>query len=1114
MTLARLALQSLRFYWRTQLGVLLGATLAAAILIGSLAVGDSVRHTLEKQALARIGNAQFALVTQDRFFREHLAREIADDLHASVVPLLITQGTVSTPDDKHRANNVQVVGVDGRFFELGGAGTNPLQGAAGDTIALNERLANRLGIGIGEPVVVRMEEPSQVSRDAPLSGEANVTTALRAKVSAVARDTQFGRFSLQANQVPQLTVFIPLKTLQQQLKQPARVNAMLVGASSTGGFASLLDSALRKHFFLADANLELRELPDKTSIELRTERVFLDAPVANPAAQLAGNSFGVLTYFVNELRHGEHTTPYSMVTAVAPLRGNVAPEVLSPIPPGLRDDEIVINSWLADDLAAKAGDGITLKYFILGDNRRIEEKSHTFRVRSVVPMEGVAADPSWMPPFPGMTDSENCRDWEPGIPFDNTRIRPKDEEYWKKYRGTPKAFVSLATGQKLWSNRFGNLTAIRFPVSENESAGHRTEMERALLTKIDPAKLGFVFQDVREQALAASRQSMDFGQLFVGFSFFLIVAALLLTAMLFVFNLEQRARETGVLLALGFTPRQVRRALLLESLGIATLGTLAGIAGGIVYTKWTLRALATVWREAVGGTTFVFHIAPVTLCIGAAASVIAALLAMGLAVRGQTRRPAARLLAAGTEHASAPAHGWRAALGLCIGGASVAAAVAMIFFAPRGRGEETAETFFSAGSLLLIGGIAFAHWIFVRMAKTQRIATSLARVGVRGAARRRGRSLATTGVLASGVFMVIAVSAFRQDPLAGSRERRSGTGGFALFAQSTLPIYEDLNDPKTRDSFGIDGEKISAARVVAMRVREGDDASCLNLNRAMQPRLLGVRPDELRSRGAFTFQSTLDKTRGRDAWLSLDAPPADGTVAAVGDEQTVRWALGKKLGDTIGFTDDGGATFRVKIVGVLAGSILQGSLVISERNFIARFPSSAGCRTFLVDAPWDRADAVAQELSRALRDRGFEAVPAWRRLADFQAVENTYLAIFQALGGLGLLLGSVGLAIVVLRNVMERRGEFALMQAVGFQPRELQRLVLGEHWLLIALGLVIGVIAAFAAVLPAFTAPGAEKSFGGIALVIVTLALGGSLWTWLAAWAALRGRLLDALRNE
>jgi ABC-type antimicrobial peptide transport system permease subunit len=1109
MTLTRLAFQSLRFYWRTQLGVLLGATLAAAILIGALAVGDSVRHTLELQALARIGKTEFSLVTQDRFFREQLARELAAEMKTQVAPLLVAQATISTPDNKHRANNVQVVGVDKRFFEIGGSSKNPLHDAGSDAIAVNERLADRLGIRVGEPVIVRMEEPSQVSRDAPLSGEANVSTALRAKVIAVASDAQFGRFSLQSNQVPSLTVFVPLKVLQKQLKRPDRANALLVSESSTLADAN---AALRKHFTLADAGLELRALPGKTFVELRTERVFLDPPIVEAVKQVSGEALGVLTYFVNELRHGEHTAPYSMVTALGSLGGNVAPAALAPLPSDLHDDEIVINQWLADDLAAKDGDEITLKYFVLADQRRLDEKSHAFRVRTVAPMEGAAADPTWMPPFPGISDAENCRDWEPGIPFDNTRIRPKDEDYWKKYRGTPKAFVSLSTGQKLWQNRFGNLTAVRWPAAPESAPA----LERALMAKIDPAKLGFVFQRVREQALAASSQSMDFGQLFIGFSFFLIVAALLLTAMLFVFNLEQRASETGLLLALGFTPRQVKRALLLEGLGIAVLGAFAGITGGIVYTKFTLHALTTVWRDAVGGTSFVFHIEPATLCIGAASSVLVAMCAMWFAVRGQARRPAAQLLSAGAEieNSGATASGWRASLGLWIGSASVLGAVATIAFAPHGQGEEAAETFFSAGSLLLIGGIAFAQRLFVRMSKTQRLATSLARVGMRGVSRRRGRSLATIGVLASGVFMVIAVSAFRQNPLADARERHSGTGGFALFAQSTLPVYEDLNDPKTRETFGIDERVMKDVSFVPLRVRDGDDASCLNLNRAMQPRVLGVRAEDLEKRGAFEFQSVIDKSPLADGWKLPDSTQADGAVPAIGDEQTVTWALGKKLGDAIDFTDDRGAIFHIRIVGVIAGSILQGSLIVSEKNFIARFPSSSGYRTFLIDAPADRADAVAQELSRALRDKGFEVVPSWKRLADFQAVENTYLAIFQALGGLGLLLGSVGLAIVVLRNVLERRSEFALMQALGFQRRELQRLVLSEHWLLIALGVVIGVMSAIAAVLPSMASPGTNRSFASMAMLVCALAFGGALWTWIAARVALRGQLLDALRNE
>jgi ABC-type antimicrobial peptide transport system permease subunit len=168
----------------------------------------------------------------------------------------------------------------------------------------------------------------------------------------------------------------------------------------------------------------------------------------------------------------------------------------------------------------------------------------------------------------------------------------------------------------------------------------------------------------------------------------------------------------------------------------------------------------------------------------------------------------------------------------------------------------------------------------------------------------------------------------------------------------------------------------------------------------------------------------------------------------------------------------------------------------------------------LVDAPPDNSAAVADELSRALRDRGLVVVPAWRRLADFQEVENTYIAIFQALGGLGLLLGSFGLGIVVLRNVLERRSELALFQAVGFRRGELQRLILSEHWLLIVLGLTTGAAAALLAVLPALLSPGMQPPWTTILPVLALLAAGGTLWTWLATLLALRGELLPALRNE
>jgi ABC-type antimicrobial peptide transport system permease subunit len=246
----------------------------------------------------------------------------------------------------------------------------------------------------------------------------------------------------------------------------------------------------------------------------------------------------------------------------------------------------------------------------------------------------------------------------------------------------------------------------------------------------------------------------------------------------------------------------------------------------------------------------------------------------------------------------------------------------------------------------------------------------------------------------------------------------------------------------------------------------------------------------------------------------------DNEVPAIGDAASIQWALGKKIGDTIDYTDERGQKFKLRLVAGVANSILQGNLIIDEAEFVKRFPGEAGHRLFLIDlaagagAASNRVEKISAALSRALQDVGLELTPATQRLAAFNAVQNTYLNTFQVLGGLGLLLGSAGLGVVVLRNVLERRSELGLLQAVGFRRRSLHWLVLSEHGGLLALGLAVGILAAVAAVLPALLAPGAETHYVALAATLAGVFLSGLVWTWLATRLALRGKLLAALRNE
>lgn len=1100
MSTRSLLLSSLRHYWRTHLGVVLGTALGAMVLVGALLVGDSVNATLRRQAAQRVGKVQSALLGGDHFFREALGDEVG------AAPVLMLRGSVSQADNSGRANQVQVLGVTPKFWELApGAAHSPL--LAGARAAVNERLARQLNLRGGSTLIVRLEKPSSFSKDAPLSGAESQNVALRVEVVTEVPPEAFGNFSLQANQVPPFTIFLPLDFLQERLGLKEKTNALL---SANRSAKELRDDVAAKRT-LADAELEVRPISSTAEgKELRTSRVFLDPPVVSAAPP----GLPSLTYLVNELRVGNGMAPYSMATAVG--------SASSLLPANMRDDQVVISQWLADDLKLAVGAEVTLKYFVMGERRNLTEVARSFSVAAILPMDTKGLDSSWMPDFPGLSDKKNCRDWEPGFAMDNSKIRPKDEQYWTKYRGTPKAFVTLKAGQEMWGNRWGNVTSIRYAghagdrgeaAAANEpgqstiqgdtwsdfGGSTRSQLEKSLLSNLPPEAMGMNFVPLREQAQAATEMPVNFGELFLYFSFFLLIAAAVLTGLLFVFSLEQRNEEAGLLLGVGWPAAKVRRLLLGEGAVLAVTGSLLGALGGLIYTWAVLRALATVWRTAVGAVEFEFSARAQTVLIGLVSAIFVALLSMWLASRRQLRQSAQSLLVgpaqkeAGT--AAKPARSWSTR----IAAVSLVAALGMLAFAFKAG----PPVFFGAGALLLIAGIAFALSRLRHTADQGGELTSLDGLGVRNAARRRGRSVATIAVLASGVFMVVAVDAFRQKGDANPADRQSGTGGFALLAESASPLYEDLNVASGRESYGLGA--LPNVHFVPMRVREGDDASCLNLNRAVQPRLLGVKPADLAGLNAF-------KLSDAEGWTLLDGS-ADA-IPTIVDANTLQWALQKKIGDVVTYLDERGQPFSVRLAGTVAGSILQGSLLISEQNFIAKYPNQGGYRYFLIDAPVDRAKAVGEDLSRGLADYGFEVTSPAQRLAELQAVENTYLAIFQALGGLGLLLGSAGLAIVVARNVLERRREFGLLEAVGFRPAQMRALVFAEHRWLIVAGLIVGVGSAIVAVFPSLRDQARGFPFVEMGILLWALVMGSLFWIWLATRLSLRGERISALRTE
>jgi hypothetical protein len=433
-----------------------------------------------------------------------------------------------------------------------------------------------------------------------------------------------------------------------------------------------------------------------------------------------------------------------------------------------------------------------------------------------------------------------------------------------------------------------------------------------------------------------------------------------------------------------------------------------------------------------------------------------------------------------------------------------------------------AGAFFGASAALLAAVLFFlSAWLRGRdpRAISGHGAWTVSRLGFRGAAFRPARSVLSAALVASAAFIIVSVDAFRRGGGEITTSTQSGTGGFVLLAQSEVPIVQNPDTRAGREALLVQAPEFARASFTRFRLRPGEDVSCLNLYRPGNPTIIAPDGSFLDER-RFAFSASLAETEQEKAnpWLLLRRPSTDGTVPVIADATSLQYVLHASVGDTLAL-DVGAATpVTLRFVGALRDSVLQGQLVMAEEPFVRLFPGQDGFRFFLIDAQDVRTVDDAQKLAgiveKELQPYGVDAVTTAERLEAFHRVENTYLSTFQALGGLGLLLGTIGLATVMFRNVLERRRELALLRAVGYDRRHVTLMIGAETLFLLLAGLAAGAACALIAVAPAWLARGGSGPGVGLGALLVAITVVGIVSAAVATRAAVSGRLLEALRAE
>jgi hypothetical protein len=624
-----LVARGLRHYWRANVAVVLGVAAAAAVLGGSLVVGDSVRGSLARTALDRLGRATHA-VESSGFFREALAGELAAtppfrEAFEAASPILTLTGVAAHGTTRRRAGEVLVHGVDERYWALQGIPVPDL----GDRGAIvSEALAAELQAAEGDAILLRLHAASAIPGSSLFGRRDDPARAVRLDVREVRPRARHGELALRPRSGAVRAVFVPLRTLQRTLGLEGRANAVLAAARTEAATAAL-ETALASAVGLEDLGLRLRVLPEARALQLETTSALVGDRLASEATAVArGQGLAAsasLVYLANALRVADREVPYSLVAALdeatmtrlAPTAAGT-PRTAAGSGEAAAEPAIVLNEWAAKALAARPGDRVTLDYYLWREEGRLDTGSAAFRLAAVTPMTGLAADRDLVPEYPGITESLRLADWEPPFPVDLDRIRPADEAYWDRHRTTPKAFVPLETGQRLWGQPQGRLTGLRLvPPPGKDLEGARQAFGDALLARLRPragpasaTPNALVVVPLREAALAGARGATDFGEYFTYFSFFIVVASLLLAFLFFRLGIEQRLREVGLLEALGFAAGRIRRLFLAEGLALAGLGAALGAAAAPGYAALVLWGLRWLWAETLGTGDLALHVRP------------------------------------------------------------------------------------------------------------------------------------------------------------------------------------------------------------------------------------------------------------------------------------------------------------------------------------------------------------------------------------------------------------------------------------------------------------------------------------------------------------------------
>lgn len=985
------------FFTRYYKLVAIAVLITVAVIVGSLVVGDSVRTTLVKRVTERLGDTETIIFSRNSFMGDELLETSLFKDKARGI--LLTNGFIS---QSGKLMPVFVWGVSDMSVSKGGA-------------RINLQLLKELGQNEPDAIVLRLPSSGLVPSGSLFVTE-SYTTSMRLNFDGVVSVEDGGNISMKNEQIIPLNIFVNREELTEVLEMEGKINLILANNEVSA-------DDLEQVWTSSASGLSVNRKEDFT--EIVSDRVFLQDKVTETICRNNPNSNRLFSYLANSIELNETAIPYSFVTALDRYKDQP-----------LRKDEIILSDYSAERLHARVGDYVKISYFTSRDLKTLKTDTICLQVKAIVPLSELCEDKTLSADFPGLSDVERCTDWDSDLPINMDMITDEDEKYWELYRSTPKAIIAYDAVADDWGNAYGNATAIRIGNTDPDLSGLHADM------------FGIQVIHPRSAGLYAAKNGVDFSGLFLALGFFIIISAMLLMLIPLSEMLYQRRHEIALLKALGYTKKRITRMLWQETAPVVLLSSVAGVIAGLLYTTLIMWLLGNVWKGATHTDGFSVYPAAITIILGF-------LIGIGLSLL-LLRRVIVRNLKDKKHNAGKRMQSLKGKKIAVTLSTLLAAGITGVNFLIL-----HSVTLFVVVGIIFIGAAAiWGDYLICRKGSVLSGNFTTGKIIWSTLYANKKQAILSFLTLAIGVFIVFSVGLNRKG-FADSSQLRTGTGGYTLWCESSVPVYHNMATQAGKEKLSLTALPGNTNILQCFRY-SADDASCLNLNKVTTPTVLGVNMNEL-SASDFQIEQNIYSLDRESVFRQMQTHTGNVYPALV-DATVLTWSLMKNLGDTLWYESDRGQSIALRIVGTLSNSIFQGNILIDRTLFSEIWEETTGSEVFLLKTNDVETQSIASLLSTALNEYGVRVTTTNDRLKQFNTVTDTYLTIFLTLGGLGLLLGIMSFIIVIRKNLAARRKEIDLYRTLGFTGKKVGQTLYHENLFVPLYAIATGVISSLVGV--------------------------------------------------